>query len=129
MFIENTFCTSQPKNLFHALQWESCEITQPEIAGVCRQLSNACLNSSNANVLPSENNYKVARLAMLVNAALPAVSSRLRDKLSAADNGGVGATAPNCYSKILKVGYTAVTIRESASARRLAEHQRTAPQV
>ena len=29
---------------------------KPAIGGVCRQLSNACLNSSNVNVLPSANN-------------------------------------------------------------------------
>jgi hypothetical protein len=33
----------------------------------------------------------------------------------------VGAAAPTCDSKILKVGCTAATIRESASARLLAE--------
>jgi hypothetical protein len=45
------------------LQIESCENA---LAGVCRQLSNAYLNSSNANVLPSANNNKVARPAALV---------------------------------------------------------------
>jgi hypothetical protein len=35
---------------------------------------------------------------------------------------------PTNDSKILKVGYTAVIIRESANAMRLSERQRTAPQ-
>ena len=56
----------------------------------------------------------------LPSASLPAVVNRLQDKPSAAESGGVGAAAPTCDSKILKVGYTAVTIRESVSARRLA---------
>ena len=43
-------------------------------------------------------------------------------------SGVVGAAAPACDSKILKVGYTAGTIRENASARRLAERQMAAPQ-
>jgi hypothetical protein len=40
----------------------------------------------------------------------------------------VGAAAPNCDSRILKVGYTAAAIHEFSSARRLAERQLTAPQ-
>jgi hypothetical protein len=47
------------------------------------------------------------------SASLPAVASRLQR---------------NFDSKILKVDYAAATTRESASARRLAERQRTAPQ-
>jgi hypothetical protein len=41
---------------------------------------------------------------------------------------GAEAAATTCDSKILKVGYTAATTRESAMARHLAERQRTAPQ-
>jgi hypothetical protein len=59
---------------------------------------------------------------------LPAVASRLQDKPSAVESGGAGAAAPICDSKILKVGYKAAAIRESASARRLADRQLTAPQ-
>jgi hypothetical protein len=47
----------------------------------------------------------------LPSASFPAVASRLQGN-----------------SKILKAGYAAVTIRESASARRLTERQQTAPQ-
>jgi hypothetical protein len=57
--------------------------------------------------------------------SLPAVASRLQDKPSAAESGGSGAAAPTCDSKTLKVSYTAAAIRESASARRLGERQRT----
>jgi hypothetical protein len=57
------------------------------------------------------------------SASLPAVASPLQDKPSAAESVGAGAAAPTCDSKILKVGCTAVAIRESASARRLAERQ------
>jgi hypothetical protein len=64
----------------------------------------------------------------LPSALLPAVSSRLQDKAGAMESGEVRAAAPTCDSKILKVGYTAATIGESASARRLAERQWTAPQ-
>jgi hypothetical protein len=64
----------------------------------------------------------------LPSASLPAVASRLQDKPSAAESGGGGGGSLTCDSKILKVGYTALTVRESASARRLAECQWTAPQ-
>jgi hypothetical protein len=40
----------------------------------------------------------------------------------------MGAAAPTCVSKIPKLGNKAVTSREAASARRLLERQRTAPQ-
>jgi hypothetical protein len=65
---------------------------------------------------------------ILPSASLPAVASRLQDNPSAAASGGVGVAAPSCDSKLLEVGYTAVTIRESACARRLAERRWTAPQ-
>jgi hypothetical protein len=58
---------------------------------------------------------------------MPAVASRLQDKPSAAESEGVGAAAPTCDLKILKVVYKAVAILESASARRLVERQRAAP--
>jgi hypothetical protein len=64
----------------------------------------------------------------LPSAALPAVASRLQDKPRAVESGDVGAAAPTCDLNILKVGYTAATTLESASARRLAERERTAPQ-
>jgi hypothetical protein len=40
----------------------------------------------------------------------------------------VGAAAPTCDKEVLKVGYTAVIISESTSARRLAERQQAASQ-
>jgi hypothetical protein len=52
----------------------------------------------------------------LPSVSLPAVASRLQDNPSAAESGGVGAAAPTCDSGILKVDYTPVAIRESASA-------------
>jgi hypothetical protein len=58
--------------------------------------------------------------------ALPAVASCLQDKPSAAESGGAGAAAPTCDAKFQKLGHTALTTRESASARRLAGRQRTA---
>jgi hypothetical protein len=64
----------------------------------------------------------------LPSTSLPAEASRLQDKPSAAENGGVGAAAPTCNKKNMKVGYTTLSIRECASARRLAERLLTAPQ-
>jgi hypothetical protein len=52
----------------------------------------------------------------LPSASLPAVASRLQDKPSEAESGGVGAVVPTCDSKILKVGYAAVTIRRERKA-------------
>jgi hypothetical protein len=65
---------------------------------------------------------------MTASASLPAVASRLQDKPSAVESGCVGAAASTCDKKNMKVGYTTVTIRECASARRLIECLRTAPQ-
>jgi hypothetical protein len=62
----------------------------------------------------------------LPSVPLSAVASRLRDKPSTAESGGVGATAPIFDSRILKLGYTSAATRESTSARRLAERQRRA---
>jgi hypothetical protein len=64
----------------------------------------------------------------LPSASLPAVVSRLQDKPSAARSWDAGTAAPICDKKFFKVCYKAVIIRESASARRLAERQRMAPQ-
>ena len=44
----------------------SCKNVPPAIAGVCRQLSNAYLNSSNVNVLLAGRTVIVSRLATLV---------------------------------------------------------------
>jgi hypothetical protein len=70
----------------------------------------------------------VWRLPHLPGALLLWVPSRLQRQALRSGKRGVGAAAPTCDYKILKVGYTAETIRESASARRLAARQRTAPQ-
>jgi hypothetical protein len=59
MPIENIFFTSRP---CHALQWRSCALEPRAIAGVWRQLSNAYLNSSYADVLLTAMNVIVAWL-------------------------------------------------------------------
>ena len=46
--------------------WTICENATTAIAGVCCQLSNAYLNSSNVNVLLAGRNVIVSRLATLV---------------------------------------------------------------
>jgi hypothetical protein len=57
------FSTSKIYNLRHALQWKSCALEHRAIAGVYHQLSNAYLNYSKANILPTVKNLTVARLA------------------------------------------------------------------
>jgi hypothetical protein len=64
----------------------------------------------------------------LSSASLPAVASRLQDKPSATETGGVGRQPLPCDLKRLNLDYTAVTIRGSSSKRYLAGRQRTAPQ-
>jgi hypothetical protein len=66
--------------------------------------------------------------AYLPSASLPAVASRLQNNPGAAESEVVGAAAPTCDKEVLKVGYTAVIISESTSARRLAERQQAASQ-
>jgi hypothetical protein len=70
MFIKNIFFTSQPQNLRHKLQWKRCALAHRANAGVYRQLSNAYLNSSNANALHTVMNVIVARPAALVKGGL-----------------------------------------------------------
>jgi hypothetical protein len=60
------FCNSQLYNLRHALQWKSFVLENSAIAGVCRQLSSAYLNYSNANSLLTVINVMLARLASRV---------------------------------------------------------------
>jgi hypothetical protein len=55
----------------------------------------------------------------LISAPFPMVASRLQEKPSAAESGGVGAAAPVCDSKILKKRFVA---RGSEPSARQAEH-------
>jgi hypothetical protein len=66
MLIDLFFCASQLHNLRHALQWKSRALKNSGIAGVFRQLYNAYLTSSNANVLPYGRSVIVALLATRV---------------------------------------------------------------
>jgi hypothetical protein len=56
-----TIAPPKSSRLLHTLQWRSCTLENSAIAGVFRKLSNAYLNSSNVNVLPSGRNVIVAR--------------------------------------------------------------------